>query len=781
MAAASLTSAVGTFQGHSSSDIAAALAAYAAQMHRIDSQFKSLASSPSQPGTSFQGHSSSDIADAIASYAHQHRGQGWPSDFAEAGDAPSTASSSSGLNTTTSKMAQFEQLAAVSTTAATSSAAAFSLAAKIASANWMSIVFAIVWIGAGLLLILFGWSSLFWLHKLGDRSRSRIDEKPLDRHGRAIKERRRCCNGPPLAGGAGGLVVGFVFFSYTGLVVVCAACAKSGGSISSGALFVVWLLPGLVGAVLGGHFAFCARVFAGLVAGPCLSVVVTAMFGIHALIIRTVIVVVFTCLATAPLLVPNRSVLHFHLVNACLSIAGMVALLDGVALYAPPKASSAAWIDLWVVLFAADGSASLTAAIRKWGSSSFKGYIAGAVLGAVIGFVFELVLHKRASQDPEAEWNAYLGSYTQRFESGMEAAMPGLLHGGPMGHRAGSFEPSPSPWSRISNLFGRAGSSKPASYGNLPTASNDVERSPLTERPGGGMRKDRRKARTGAGRKKVRTATTTKGPAKFSALSKRELDSGESDSDLTDYDSDDTMQKLHPRGGGGGGDHDEEDDMVSPLAQLQKVAASSPTVENYRGYALPRPPSYRTNSAGASSTWSGSTAASSNTSGSRHSDREAGPPTPSAAACDVERPFSLYKDGDALERVASPTSSLSIAPSGGSILTSRSTATATAPAPVPATPSLINAISRIQAAQAQARAWQEAQREAESRGEAAPYGAQPLSPMKEETKLLDAAAGEDGDDDDDDGTCDAAERGDKFDEWWARQVDAKAKRSGGRS
>ncbi len=250
--------------------------------------------------------------------------------------------------------------------------------------------------------------------------------------------------GAPIAGGVGGIVVGFLFFSFLTTVVTAAICVAEVKSVGATWFFIIWLLPGLFGAFLAGHWPLLARTFTGLLAGASFTLVVTAMFGIHTLIIRVVFIAVFTSLITAPLLIPRRNAMHFHLLNICTSIIGMVVFLDGVAVFAPPRASSDSWIDLWVVLFAADASSSEASASKKWGTSAFKGFIAAAILGALVGFAFEFVFHKHAAEDPDMEWNNYLGSYTQRLEN-HDTEDPK--------DRAGSFEPAPSSWQKFSRAF----------------------------------------------------------------------------------------------------------------------------------------------------------------------------------------------------------------------------------------------------------------------------------------------------------------------------------------
>lgn len=616
--------------------------------------------------STYQGHDSSDIAKAIQSYVVNHQDSPWSQKFTQPSDIP--AATDQPTTDLAASMLAASPASSIGTTATL--APVFSLSALIHDQYWMSIILCIVWILSGLFLLFFGWASFFWGCNLGT-SRKRIDEKvqKASRLGPLFA-------GPPLAGGVGGVVVGFLFFSFLTSVVTASICVAEIKSISSTSYFIIWLLPGLFGAFLAGHWPLFTRAFTGLLSGACLTLIVTAMFGIHTLIIRAIIVAVCTSLITAPLLLPRRNVIHFHLLNICTSIIGMVTFLDGVALFAPPRASSDAWIDLWVLLFAGDNSTSELSAAKKWGSSAFKGFIAASVLGTLVGFLFELLFHKHAAEDPDMEWNNYLGTYTQRLEN-QDSTDP---H-----DRAGSFEPAPSAWQKLSRAFGSSG--RPAAYGNIST-QNDLEKSPLTDLPAPTTRQHARRARSSKARK---------APAKFAALDngRKGLDLDDSDSDTTDYDSDSSLQKLNPRSSKAvsarsllsKADADELADQLKPLS-----ASGDSKPEKTAALHLPRPPSYRTNSSksGTGSTGSGLSGTTVNSADNAAAADKLASPT---------RPFA--------QRSATMSPPPSFSASG-------SPATSPLVPSFPATPSLMNAINRIQAAQAQAKAWYETQQEQRS-------------------------------------------------------------------
>ncbi|KAJ1030215.1 hypothetical protein NDA16_001126 [Ustilago loliicola] len=666
-----------TFQGHDPEQIANALAIHSQKMAELA---KEAAASSDIGSSSFQGHDSSDIAKAIQSYVVSHQDSPWSQNFAQ----PAARVGNLGQSSPNIHSGMMAVTASSSSSLSSSSmlTPVFSISALAHEQYWMSVFLCIVWIVSGLFLLFFGWASFFWGCNLGT-SANRIDEKAKkpSRFGPLFA-------GPPLAGGVGGIAVGFLFFSFLATVVTSAICVSQVKSVSSTSFFIIWLLPGLLGAFFAGHWPLFARAFTGLLSSACLTLIVTAMFGIHTLIIRAIFIVICTSLITAPLLLPRRNAIHFHLLNICTSFIGGVTFLDGVALFAPSRASSDSWINLWVLLFAIDGSAPEASASKKWGTSVFKGFIAGAVLSAVVGFLFEFLFHKHAAEDPDMEWNNYLGSFTQRLEN-HESSDPQ--------DRAGSFEPAPNAWQKISRAF--ATPVRPAAYGNI-SASNDPEKSPLTDLPGS---KKRRQAR------RSRSAKVRGGPAKFEALDKhsKDLELADTDSDdATDYDSDSSLRKLNPgkmvsaKSILSKADADELEDELKPLS-----ASGDSKFDNSGALKLPRPPSYRTNSSNSrGSTVSGlsGTTVNSASEASRLS----------STSVPAEKSLGVYRDRDALSSPTRPSFSRHTTMSPPPPFPTGDSQPATPLTPsFPATPSLVNAITRIQAAQAQAKAWYETRQE----------------------------------------------------------------------
>lgn len=525
--------------------------------------------------------------------------------------------------------------------------------------------------------------------------------------------------------------MGFLSGSYLAIIITNAVATRHHTSLSAGGVFALFLAPALLLLAVAAHLRIVSRMLAGLLGGVCLTNILTALFGVKTISARSIMLAIFCIVLTVPQVIPPKTRYHRTkqaLLNLSTSLIGTVAFLDGVALFAPPQASSRAWIDLWTLLFAPDDSPSQKLTVAAWGTGAFKGFIAGALLSVLISVAFEAWFHRGAGDSVEDEWNEYLGVYTGRLEKGEiyedgTDALPGSF-----ASRAGLFEPPRSIWSRVKDAVEQANSSPrrtrgPASYGNIAGRSSAPEAGGLTERTP--------PIRRLSGRSRVSSYQV---PARFEALSKGEAASRydkdeDVDSDVTEFDRD-------------------GDDVIKEKKESRDVVTELPKMVNYGGYSLPaplpRPPSYRTDSGVSTSQLSGSTAVSSAAPSREGSNSGAtSPPATGAHAAiasassrdgqgDVHRPHSVYRDAVAPSS-SSPSKkpalggrSVSTPATEGPAFLSATGRTASASASsadgpnkagvVAATPSLINAIDRIKRAQAQAREWQAQQTQP------APYG-----------------------------------------------------------
>ncbi|KAE8224136.1 hypothetical protein CF319_g2937 [Tilletia indica] len=320
-------------------------------------------------------------------------------------------------------------------------------------------------------------------------------------------------------------------------------------TLAAGAFFAAMFLPFLAGLLFLCRLTFLPRPLAGLAGACAMTRLLSALFGIHTLLIRVVILAVFALLLAAPLIpLPGRAAYVQRLLcTLTTAIWGGISLLDGVVLLILSQArlhtglpistaeagdlmptavgvqAASSWLDTWVVILAPDGSDSLLSASEHWGSSAFKGCIAASILLPIFGLIFQAILQHRAAagklglfgiwggggagatygKDADEEWNDILGSYTQRYEKGvkeLEGTMPANYNnlggnvdpitGRPI-YRAGLFEPAPSAWSKIAGVFGGGGAGSkgaPARYGNLGSDQAPSGHAPSSVPGGSGFR-----------------------------------------------------------------------------------------------------------------------------------------------------------------------------------------------------------------------------------------------------------------------------------------------------
>lgn len=692
------------YENHHSYEIVQALSTHSTKMQSLEEEWKKL----DAEDKNFHGANAENLAKAFQTYGAEHQGQGLPQSYIKAVEASSNINGADSSSSKTSINGFAANIAPLSATIPITMSAldgmTYSWATLLKSMNWARILYTIVWITTGLILLFFGYASFFWLHKVGlsrgnhsnvktkgigaklsrmfslnnEPQRSSIDSSASAAAKRRKAQKKRALVG----GGIGGILIGFLFFSYLAAVITNAICIDDGKkALSAGAYFAVWLAPGILGAILAGHFAFLARAMTGVLGGTTFTIILTAVFGIKTMLVRMILLGVFTLSFTVPLIQPKSKIIQMMTLNACTSLIGMVTFLNGVALVAPSVEPSENWLDLWTVLCMRHSDSKDQSHLENaWHTSTFKGYIAGAVLGSVVGFFFELYFHRRCGHDPESEWNQYLGTYTQHMETGkMEnSGSNATLYddpkynkaqiGGIISPRAGMFEPAPNAWQRMADFFD-SDRSKPAHYGGLSgdgTLNDSFTAGAITS-VGERIR-----------RKRSTKTTRSGGPARFERLSKRDDDEDDFDSESSD---DDEKERLNDED-----DDDEKTDVEGSYDDKQKFASSGlvPTLDknsnsttmNYGGYALPRPPIMHNISNSSSGQIDSRLTGTTMTSGGSSSSSK-------GSDSKVHKPVNVYRDG-----TASP-------PSPSSNPT------------IPATPSLINAISRIQFAQQQARAWQQ--------------------------------------------------------------------------
>ncbi|PWN19691.1 hypothetical protein BCV69DRAFT_300001 [Microstroma glucosiphilum] len=350
--------------------------------------------------------------------------------------------------------------------------ALFSLATLLSENKSFKIVFGVVWIICGLLLLFFGLDSFRWLSSF----RSKGSSIPSTKQPRRI-----------LGAGVGGILIGFLAGSTLSILLITSFATRQSSTLTPGGLLVAWLIPGLIVAPLAGHFSFLSRVLTGLLGSMNLVLLLTALGGVHTLATRAALLVVAAPVLTVPLLIPPKSrwgQVKWWLLNINTSFVGAMIFLDGIALFASPQDTSHAWLDLWTLLFAPDLGASESTIVQQWGTTAFKGYVAGAIILVLAGIAFEWYFDHCADEDVGEEWSDYLGVSTEQAEKDTEgrpdaAYMPEMGGSRAYGEvRAGILDVPQSLWARIKS-HGRYRRGAPAAYGGY----SEGRSTPLAEQP----------------------------------------------------------------------------------------------------------------------------------------------------------------------------------------------------------------------------------------------------------------------------------------------------------
>ncbi|OSD02412.1 hypothetical protein PYCCODRAFT_1410891 [Trametes coccinea BRFM310] len=224
-----------------------------------------------------------------------------------------------------------------------------------------------------------------------------------------------------LEGGVGGIAIGFAtgvhFATFVALLV---PNVSSNPPLSAGAFVTVWLLTGIVCAVLAARWKCVALGFAGLVGYSTLALAISII--VHpSLLTRIVLTAVFTPIGLLMCLLPLARTQHAF-VRVGMASAGSF----GTVLSIATLAHLSSWSDPWGRLWIHDGS--------DWGTAKEKGLSAAFCLFLLVGAASDWFLKRKLGENPDEKWDSYLAEYA--------AALPHASD------RAGTFRPLQSFWAR---------------------------------------------------------------------------------------------------------------------------------------------------------------------------------------------------------------------------------------------------------------------------------------------------------------------------------------------
>ncbi|KZT64269.1 hypothetical protein DAEQUDRAFT_732827 [Daedalea quercina L-15889] len=224
------------------------------------------------------------------------------------------------------------------------------------------------------------------------------------------------------AGGVGGIVSGYIFAVHlvTFLALLVPTVTTSAG-LSSKSFLAVWLLSALCCMFLGGRWKYAALVLAGISGYSTFGVACSVM--IHpSLVARIVLVSIFTTIGLILCLLPLAKYQH-----AFLRVATSSAGAFGVVLSIATLADIPVWREVWERLWISDADG--------WGSSIEKGLSTVYCVFLLGGCACDWFLHRKLGENPAEKWDSYLADYVSMLPNEAD--------------RAGTFRPLASFWSRV--------------------------------------------------------------------------------------------------------------------------------------------------------------------------------------------------------------------------------------------------------------------------------------------------------------------------------------------
>ncbi|EIW59662.1 uncharacterized protein TRAVEDRAFT_167141 [Trametes versicolor FP-101664 SS1] len=230
-----------------------------------------------------------------------------------------------------------------------------------------------------------------------------------------------------LEGGIGGIAVGYVFgVHFTTFLSLLIPNVTSDSPLTPGAFVAVWMLSGIICAIVAARWKHAALGFAGLSGYSTLALALAVI--VHpSLLTRHVLVAVFMPIGLLMCLLPIARTQHVF-VRVGMASAGSFGTILAIALLA----HLSAWSDVWGRLWIHDGS--------EWGTAKEKGLSAAFCLFLVVGTASDWFLKVKLGENPDEKWDSYLAEYASTLPNASD--------------RAGTFQPLQSFWARH---FGHGG------------------------------------------------------------------------------------------------------------------------------------------------------------------------------------------------------------------------------------------------------------------------------------------------------------------------------------
>lgn len=202
-----------------------------------------------------------------------------------------------------------------------------------------------------------------------------------------------------LGGGVGGLLSGWCFgVHFTTFLSLLVPAVSSAAPIGSNSFLAAWLISSITLALFGGRWRYSAIALSGITGGALFSLLICVL--LHpSLTSRVIMTAIFMPLITLLCLLPFPTI-QYHALRLANASAGAVGLIISIALLSNEPNWASPWERYWV----SDG--------ELWGSSKEKGLAASACILLAIGFVVDFLLKRKLGECPDASWDSYLSNFS---------------------------------------------------------------------------------------------------------------------------------------------------------------------------------------------------------------------------------------------------------------------------------------------------------------------------------------------------------------------------------
>ncbi|TFK23422.1 hypothetical protein FA15DRAFT_670531 [Coprinopsis marcescibilis] len=233
-----------------------------------------------------------------------------------------------------------------------------------------------------------------------------------------------------LEGGIGGIAIGYTFGVHLStLLALLIPSTTPSAPLSQNSFLAVWILSCVPMAVLSGRYRLVSRILAGLSGGTTIAVGLSVI--LHpSLLTRLILLGIFGVLSlslvVASSAIPRltHSLLH-SVMRCCVSATGAFGLVLSVALLSNPQVE--AWANVWERLWVANG--------ESWGTGKEQGLSAAFGILWIIGMIADWGLGRYFGECPDEKWDDYLTKYVSDLPNHKD--------------RAGTFQPHTSLWDRM--------------------------------------------------------------------------------------------------------------------------------------------------------------------------------------------------------------------------------------------------------------------------------------------------------------------------------------------